>query len=98
MFRRKRDLKDRVGDAGETIRDAGKGGVKKLTSRKPNAVDTATAAALLFGIGNWLSVSLFNFDIVQAVTGKKSTSGRTAYGFMGVSALYAALRGTRGVK
>jgi uncharacterized membrane protein YuzA (DUF378 family) len=98
MFRRKRDLKDRVGDAGEAIRDAREGGIKKLTTSKPNAVDTATAAALLFGIVNWISVSLFNFDIVQAVTGKKSTTGRTAYGFMGVSALYAALRGARGVK
>jgi uncharacterized membrane protein YuzA (DUF378 family) len=98
LFRRKRNLKDRVGDAGDAIRDAGEGGLKKFKSSKPNVVDTATAAALLLGIGNWLSVSLFNFDVVQAVTGKKSTTGRTAYGFMGVSALYAALRGARGVK
>ena len=98
MFRRKKGLRDQVGHAGDLIKDARSDGAKKLRSKKPNKVDSVTAAALLLGFGNWISVSLFNFDIVQAVARRKSVPGRAAYGFLGLSALYAAIRGARGVK
>ena len=98
MFNRKKGLSDHVGKAGKSIKDAGADGAKRLTSKKPNKVDSVTAAALLLGVANWISVSLFNFDVVQAVAKKKSVPGRAAYGFLGLSALYAAVRGTRGVK
>ena len=98
MFRRNKGLSDHVGSAGKTLKDAGSDGVKMLTSKKPNKVDSVTAAALLLGFANWISVSLFNFDVVQAVAKKKSVPGRAAYGFLGLSAFYAAIRGARGVK
>lgn len=98
MFKRNKGVSDHVSSAGKTIRDAGSDSVKKLGSKKPNKVDSVTAAALLLGFANWISVSLFNFDVVQAVAKKKSVPGRAAYGFLGLSALYAAARGARGVK
>jgi uncharacterized membrane protein YuzA (DUF378 family) len=91
MFGRKKGL------AG-TLEDAGSDARKALSSKRPNKVDSVTAAALLLGFANWVSVSLFNFDLVQAVAKKKSVPGRAAYGFLGLSALYASIRGTRGVK
>ncbi|HYP22707.1 MAG TPA: DUF378 domain-containing protein [Actinomycetota bacterium] len=94
MFGRKKGL-DR---ARGVLDDAGSGARKALSSKKPNKVDSVTAAALLLGFANWVSVSLFNFDLVQAVAKKKSVPGRAAYGFLGLSALYASIRGTRGVK
>lgn len=94
MFGRKKGL-DRARGA---LDDAGSGARKALSSKKPNKVDSVTAAALLLGFANWVSVSLFNFDLVQAVAKKKSVPGRAAYGFLGLSALYASIRGTRGVK
>ena len=84
--------------AGETVKEAGSDARQMLTSKKPNKVDSVTAAALLLGFGNWVSVSVFNFDVVQAVAKKKSVPGRAAYGFLGLSALYASIRGARGVK
>ena len=98
MFKRKKGLMDHVGDAGSTLKGAASDGAKTLASKKPNKVDSVTAAALLLGFGNWISVSLFNFDVVQAVAKKKSVPGRAAYGFLGLSALYAAARGARGAK
>ena len=98
MFRRKKGFTDQVSNAGRVIKDARSEGTKKLKSKKPNKFDSVTAAALLLGFANWISVSLFNFDLVQAVAKKKSMPGRAAYGFLGLSALYAALRGARGVK
>lgn len=83
---------------GEKVKEAGADARKALSSKKPNKVDSVTAAALLLGFANWVSVSLFNFDVVQAVAKKKSVSGRAAYGFLGLSALYASIRGARGVK
>ncbi len=94
MFGRKKGL----GGARQALEDAGSDTRKALTSKKPNKVDSVTAAALLLGFANWVSVSLFNFDLVQAVAKKKSVPGRAAYGFLGLSALYASIRGTRGVK
>ncbi len=84
--------------AGETIKEAGATSRKAMSSKKPNKVDSLTAAALLLGFANWVSVSLFNFDLVQAVAKKKSVPGRAAYGFLGLSALYASIRGTKGAK
>ena len=99
MLGRKKTLTDQVAGASRTIKDAGSdAGKKRLTSKKPNKVDSVTAAALLLGFANWASVSLFNFDAVQAVARKKSVPGRAAYGFLGLSALYASVRGARGVK
>lgn len=99
MFgRKKKGLAAHVGDAGSALKEAASDGAKTLGSKKPNKVDTVTAAALLLGFANWISVSLFNFDLVQAVAKKKSVPGRAAYGFLGLSALYAAARGARGAK
>lgn len=99
MFGRKKGVSDRIAGAGEAVKSGTSGAAKKLaTSKKPNKVDSLTAAALLLGFANWISVSLFNFDLVQAVAKKKSVPGRAAYGFLGVSALWASLRGARGVK
>ncbi|HEV2756747.1 MAG TPA: DUF378 domain-containing protein [Actinomycetota bacterium] len=99
MLGRRKGMTDRVADAGAAVKSGAAGTAKKLTtSKKPNKVDSLTAAALLLGFANWISVSLFNFDLVQAVAKKKSVPGRAAYGFLGVSALWASLRGARGVK
>ncbi|MDQ3878883.1 MAG: DUF378 domain-containing protein [Actinomycetota bacterium] len=98
MFKRKKDLKGQVADATSEVRAAGNDVAKRIRSRKPNKVDTVTAAALLLGFANWISVSLFNFDLVQAVAKRKSVPGRAAYGFLGLSALYAAARGAKGAK
>lgn len=95
MFGRKKGL---AATAGETVKDAGTASRKMLSSKKPNKVDSVTAAALLLGFANWVSVSLFNFDLVQAVAKKKSVPGRAAYGFLGLSALYASIRGAKGAK
>lgn len=95
MFGRRKGVVDQVTSAGQALKDDG---TKIMTSKKPNKVDSVTAAALILGFANWISVSLFNFDLVQAVAKKKSVPGRAAYGFLGLSALYAAARGTRGVK
>ena len=98
MFGRKKGFAGQIDSAGKTIKDARADGVKALNSKKPNKVDSVTAAALILGFANWISVSLFNFDVVQAVAKKKSVPGRAAYGFLGLSALYASIRGARGVK
>jgi uncharacterized membrane protein YuzA (DUF378 family) len=95
MFKRKKSVADQVANAGQTIKEES---AKRFQSKKPNKVDSVTAAALLLGFVNWISVSIFNFDVVQAVAKKKSVPGRAAYGFLGLSALYAAVRGARGVK
>ena len=94
MLGRKKGL----ASARDAVEAAGSETRKALTSKKPNKVDSVTAAALLLGFANWVSVSLFNFDLVQAVAKKRSVPGRAAYGFLGLSALYASIRGTRGVK
>jgi len=58
-------------------------------------VDRYAAGALVLGMANWVSMGLFNFDLVKAVAGRKSVSGRTAYGLLSLSAAYAAVRGAR---
>ena len=95
MLKRKKGVTDQVASAGQAIKQEG---TKRLKSKKPNKVDSVTAAALLLGFANWISVGLFNFDLVQAAAKKKSVPGRAAYGFLGLSALYAAVRGARGAK
>ena len=49
-----------------------------MMQRSPGKVDSYAAGAMLLGMGNWLSMSLFNFDAVKAVAGHKSTPGRAA--------------------
>ena len=73
---------------GDRVRD-------RMSNHRPGKLDSAAAAALVLGMGNWLTTSLFNFDAVQAVAGKKSMSGRTLYGLIGLSGLYATMRGAR---
>jgi uncharacterized membrane protein YuzA (DUF378 family) len=68
---------------------------QQVVKRAPGKVDTAAAGALALGMGNWLSMSLFNFDAVKAVAGTKSVPGRAAYGALGLAAVYATLRGGR---
>ena len=66
---------------------------QQVMKRAPGKVDTAAAGALMLGMGNWLSMSLFNFDAVKAVAGTKSVPGRAAYGALGVAAVYATMGG-----
>jgi len=66
-----------------------------MSNRLPGRLDSYAAVALLLGMGNWLTTSLFNFDAVQAVAGRKSVSGRTLYGLIGLSGMYATMRGVR---
>jgi uncharacterized membrane protein YuzA (DUF378 family) len=76
---------------GRKSNDAG----HELVKRGSGTVDRAAAGALLLGMGNWLSMSLFNFDAVKAVAGTKSVPGRAAYGALGLAAVYATVRGGR---
>lgn len=95
MFGKKKGLGEQVKQAGKKLGSA-RGEVSKVVEgKKPNKVDKITAGALMLGVANWASVSLFNFDLVQAVAKRKSVPGRAAYGFLGVSAVWAALRGAR---
>jgi uncharacterized membrane protein YuzA (DUF378 family) len=98
MFGKDKGIKGHIDKAGDSIKDARADVAKAVGQKKPNKVDKVTAGALLLGVANWVSVSVFNFDVVQAVAKKKSVPGRAAYGFLGLSALYASIRGTRGVK
>ena len=99
MFKKRpASIKDRLLDVGGELVDTSRSSAEKFNSAKPNKVDAAAAGALLLGMGNWVSMSLFNFDAVKAVAGRKSMSGRTAYGLLGLSALYATVRGARRVK
>ena len=66
---------------------------EQVAKRAPGKVDSAAAGALMLGMGNWLSMSLFNFDAVKAVAGAKSVPGRAAYGALGLAAVYATMRG-----
>ena len=66
---------------------------QQVMKRAPGKVDAAAAGALALGMGNWLSMSLFNFDAVKAVAGTKSVPGRAAYGALSLAAVYATLRG-----
>lgn len=73
------------------------GPVDRVARRAPGKLDSAAAGALVLGMGNWLSMSLFNFDAVKAVAGTKGVPGRAAYGALGAAALYATVRGGRRV-
>lgn len=57
--------------------------------------DQVATGLLIVGVLNWLSVSLLNFDLVQALAGRGSKWGRLAYGALGASAVYATARGAR---
>jgi uncharacterized membrane protein YuzA (DUF378 family) len=110
MFSRNTGVKERLSAAGVSLRDKSseklshaKGSLRNkgseaadaLDTKEPNTVDKVTAAALFVGVASWITTSLFNFDLVQAVARRKSFPGRAAYGFLGVSALWAAMRGAR---
>ena len=67
----------------------------RISERPPGKLDRVVGGALLLGMANWLTTSLFNFDTVQAVAGRRSVSGRTLYGIIGLSGVYATVRGAR---
>ena len=95
MFGRKSNsLGDRLSDATGVVKESASDQASKL-AKSSNKIDEASVAVLALGIANWASVSLFNFDAVQAIAGRKSKTGRLAYGVLGASALYAAARGSR---
>jgi uncharacterized membrane protein YuzA (DUF378 family) len=95
LGRRQKSVTDKVRSAGSDLVDSGSSTAKRVMKRKPGKVDSYVAGALALGMGNWLSMSLFNFDAVKAVAGSKSTSGRATYGALGLAALYATMRGAR---
>lgn len=92
MFRKKKGLKSKINEAKQLVQDSGSDAAKKISSTN-NKIETATGVALVLGVVNWIAVSLFNFDVVQAIAGRKSMLGRVAYGVLGASAVYAAARG-----
>jgi uncharacterized membrane protein YuzA (DUF378 family) len=98
VFRRKKQTK--VEEVRDAVVSAAKGDVlagaaRRFSERGPAKLDTYVAGAVLIGMANWLSMALFNFDIVKAIAGRKSMSGRTAYGLIGLGGIYAAIRGAR---
>jgi uncharacterized membrane protein YuzA (DUF378 family) len=95
MFRRKPSLKDRVVGKNGWLRKGASSAAGRFADRRPSKLDSLAGGALVLGMANWVTTSLFNFDAVQAAAGKKSISGRTAYGLLGLSAVYATLRGAR---
>ena len=92
MFGRKKGLKAKVDDARQLVQDSGQDAAKKLES-SGGKVEAATGIVLALGVANWIAVGLFNFDVVQAIAGRKSTFGRAVYSILGASAVYAAARG-----
>jgi uncharacterized membrane protein YuzA (DUF378 family) len=94
VFRRKSSTTQRLQEAGSDLLRSGASGAKSFAGR-PHKLDSYAAGALALGVSNWISMSLFNFDAVKAVAGSRSMSGRTLYGVLGLSALYATVRGTR---
>ena len=96
MFGRKpATLKDKVVARSGDMAGAATTSVKRFSDKKPGKLDMYAASALALGMTNWLSMSLFNFDVVKAVAGRTSVSARTAYGVLTLSAVYGALRGAQ---
>ena len=97
MFGRKQPqtLKDKVLSRGGDIAGAATSTARRFSQAQPGKIDRYAAGALLLGMGNWLSMSLFNFDAIKAIAGRKSVSGRTAYGLLSASAVYGAIRGAQ---
>src|SRR3954451_19626150 len=93
LGRKSHGLTQRLSGVGSDIADGGAATAKRVMTRSPGKIDTAAAGALALGMGNWLSMSLFNFDAVKAVAGTKSVPGRAAYGALGLAAVYATMRG-----
>jgi uncharacterized membrane protein YuzA (DUF378 family) len=93
---RKKSTLTQVRDVGGDLVDGSTDRAKKALKRSPGKVDAYAAGAVLVGMGNWISMSLFNFDAVKAAAGRKAVPGRAAYGVMGLAALYATMRGARG--
>jgi uncharacterized membrane protein YuzA (DUF378 family) len=73
---------------------------ERKETRKDEATSTDKVATglLLVGVLNWMSVSLLNFDLIQAAAGRSSIWGRLAYGAIGASAFYVVARGAQMVK
>jgi uncharacterized membrane protein YuzA (DUF378 family) len=95
VFRRNKSTLKQVREIGDGAIGSSAGAARKVLRRPLGKVDSYAAAAMLLGMGNWLSMSLFNFDAVKAVAGRKSVSGRAAYGAVGLAALYGTVRGGR---
>jgi uncharacterized membrane protein YuzA (DUF378 family) len=95
MFGRKKSPTDDVRAAVQENLASRRVVIPSGTARR---LDGAATAVLALGVANWVSVSLFNFDLVQAVAGRGSRAGRIVYGVIGASALYAAARGTQYVE
>jgi uncharacterized membrane protein YuzA (DUF378 family) len=56
-----------------------------------NTLDRAAGAMMALGALNWGVVGATNFDVIRAALGRNKA--RAAYGLMGASAAYAAVRG-----
>ena len=95
LGRNKHGITQHVRDVGSDLVDSGTSTARRVATRKPGKVDSYAAGAMLLGMGNWLTMSLFNFDAVKAVAGQRSVPGRAAYGALGLAAVYATVRGGR---
>jgi uncharacterized membrane protein YuzA (DUF378 family) len=80
---------------GERITGSASSTLARANDRLPGKLDGLAAGALVLGMANWFTTSVLNFDAVQAAAGKRSMSGRTMYGLLGLSAAYATVRGAR---
>ena len=58
------------------------------TSSGLNALDWLAMVLLIIGGLNWGLVGFFNFDLVAAIFGDRSTMSRIVYGLVGLAALY----------
>ena len=94
LFKKKDSLSDKIEGAKSVVQESAVKQAGRLNG-PVKKVDAASATVLVLGVVNWVSVSLFNFDLVQAIAGRKSIPGRVAYGLLGASALYAAGRGPK---
>lgn len=96
MLRRKpKTMRDRIRERGEGLVSGAASSARRIDRSVPPKVDRYAAGALVLGVANWVSMGLFNFDLIKALTGRRSVSGRTAYGVLSLSAAYAAARGAR---
>ena len=93
LGRKSSGLTQRLSGVGGDIAGGSSAAAKRVMKHKPGKIDSAAAGALMLGMGNWVSMSLFNFDAVKAVAGSKSVPGRAAYGALGLAAVYATMRG-----
>lgn len=69
--------------------------IDSIGDRLPGKLDSYAAGLITLGMVNWLTTSAVNFDAVQAAAGKRSVPGRALYGLLGLSGIYATVRGAR---